>query len=565
MHWLSQLFAKPASRSRSHVRSFRPALEALEDRQLLATAPVLLAPSGWAAPVTVFTWAPQTNAAYYNFQIYNLNTKNNIAGPGLTQTSLALGSPLIVGDTYQWSVQVVDTLGTVSPWSTLTISVTNLTPPTLLGPSGPAEPQPVFTWSPLAGAVHYDIWVQNQITGQVIRNTNVSGTNWTPPTPLTQGSTYSWWVRGVDANAISGPWSAAVTFSESVLPAPTLSAPSGSAGLQPTLTWNAVVGADHYDIWLQDETSGQLIRDTTVPATSWVPPAPLTAHDNYTWWVRAIDPATYDGQWSTPLSFTAYAVAAPTLVGPSGSASTFANFRWNAVDGADHYDIWVQDMQTGQVQRDQQVLGTNWIAPNALKTGDTEQWWVRALNAADSAGPWSSSLTFTAFALPAPTLVAPTGSSTAVPTFSWSAVEGAAHYDIFVQDMQTGQVVRDQIVPGTTWTPITPLTQGHPYNWWVRALDNSGLASAWSASASFSVAALTAPVLASPTGSSAPLPTFSWNAVAGADHYDVWVQDTKTGQVLRDMTVAATTWVLSEPAQGWRQFQLVGPSRGQRQ
>jgi hypothetical protein len=548
---LSQWFPRSASpsRSKARFRSFRPGLEALEDRQLLTlTAPVLLAPLVSSSPTPTFSWTPVAGAATYHFLLNNLTTHAFLDGPGLVQTTLTLGAPLVVGDTYQWTVQAVDIFGNPGPWSTVAqVQVTNLTAPTLYGPSGPAAPRPLFSWSPLALADHYEIWVQNQNTGQVLDNTNVQAPSWTPDTPLAQGNVYVWWARGIDGNGTGGPWSSSLTFSESVLPPPTLIGPSGAALPQPTFSWNLVSGADHYDIWIEDLVTYQVIRDTNVGGTTWSPTTPLTPQDNYDWWARAVDPNGYNGQWSAALTFTAYVLPAPSLIGPTVSSATLPTFTWNAVSGADHYDIWVQDMRTGVVLRQTTVNGTTWAPAGPLAQGDPYSWWVRAVNNTDVAGSWSSSLSFTVATLAMPTLVGPSGTDSLLPTFTWNAALGADHYDIWVQDVRSGQVLRDQTVTGTSWLPAAPLTLGDSYRWWVRAVDSVNSPGPWSSSLIFVAYALPATSLIGPSGSSGPLPTFSWNAVAGADHFDIWVQDVRSGQALRDQSVATTTWVPPSP------------------
>src|SRR5947209_10182138 len=66
------------------------------------------------------------------------------------------------------------------------------------------------------------------------------------------------------------------------LDAPTPIGPSGSIqDAEPTFIWSAVTGADHYDVWVQDQTAGQLtvLRNHAVPGTSWVPTTPLKPGD----------------------------------------------------------------------------------------------------------------------------------------------------------------------------------------------------------------------------------------------------------------------------------------------
>jgi len=265
----------------------------------------------------------------------------------------------------------------------------------LIGPSGSASLLPTFTWNAVTGADHYDIWVQNVQTGQVLRNQNVTGTTWTPAGPLTPNAKYNWWVRAIDSVNSPGPWSATQTFTAYVLPTPTPIGPTGASTTLPTFSWNAVAGADHYDLWVQDAQTGQVLRNQNVAGTTWAPASPLIRGHGYTWWVRAVNNTGIAGAWSAGLSFTVPALALPTLIGPIGSASLLPTFTWNAVTGADHYDIWIQNVQTGQVLRNQNVTGTTWTPATSLTSGVKYNWWVRAIDSANSPGPWSATETFT--------------------------------------------------------------------------------------------------------------------------------------------------------------------------
>src|ERR1700694_5739895 len=63
------------------------------------------------------------------------------------------------------------------------------------------------------------------------------------------------------------------------------------------------------------------------------------------------------------------------------------------------------------------------------------------------------------------------------------------------------------------------------------------------------VIALATPAPISPKGAIAsPEPAFTWNAVSGADHYDVWVDDQTAAQaVLRNPGAVGSSWVPTTP------------------
>ena len=82
----------------------------------------------------------------------------------------------------------------------------------------------------------------------------------------------------------------------------------------------------------------------------------------------------------------------------------------------------------------------------------------------------------------APTPIGPAGSTTnASPPFSWNAVVGAAHYDLWVDGLVPvqAQIIRQQNVSTTVFTPTIALIKG-TYRFWVRAVNGQGETGAWS-------------------------------------------------------------------------------------
>jgi hypothetical protein len=324
--------------------------------------------------------------------------------------------------------------------------------------------------------------------------------------------------------------------------APILITPGGPiADVQPPFAWTAVAGADHYDLSINDNTTGQIqvIRDQNVPLTLFNPAAPLSLGHSYTWWVRAVSATGVPGPWSDGLTFN-ITLAAPALGAPTGSArNATPKFTWSAVPGATFYDLAVYNLATGQTLRNTQITGTSFTPTTPLAVG-TYDWWVRAYVPNVSTGPWSGTGTFTVAPLVAVSQIGPGGAiQTATPTLSWTAGAGANSYDVCLYDANTQSQVINRVTT-TSWTPSSSLVPGHQYQWWVRAVSNNGDMSGWSSGLTFTVAFLSAPMPLAPTGNlSTVMPTFTWSAAAGADYYEFVVADLATGQNVLRMTHVA--------------------------
>ena len=134
-----------------------------------------------------------------------------------------------------------------------------------------------------------------------------------------------------------------------------------------------------------------------------------------------------------------------------------------------------------------------------------------------------------------PTTISPTGITTdTTPTFTWQAIDGAANYDLWVDNLSTGvkQVVRVTVphvanAVNITYTRVATFPAGD-YRWWVQAIAASGAKSNWSVGRDFTVPV---PSIINPRGTltSTNLPLFTWNGVTQYVKYDLWVNNLTTG------------------------------------
>jgi hypothetical protein len=555
--------------------------------------PVLEGPSGSVSTETpTVSWDAVNGADHYDLYISDLTTGQSpvLRNQDVTGMTYTFGHSLTPGHSYRFWAKAYDSAGNASFWSSpMDFSVPALAAPVPAGPANMTTNEfPTFTWSAVSMANHYDLWVSdltvalssvqsNQDGGLssrtggaeqgVLRNPQIAGTSYTFDHPLVPGHSYRFWVRALDASNNAGPWSSAWDFSEAPLAVPVPVGPSGSSLTMPTFLWNPVNGVDHYDLWVNDLTTGQspVLRNQDFNGVLLLPfewytfGQPLTAGHSYRFWVRDVDSYGNASAWSNPMDFPVFALPAPAVNDPSFAGnSTTPTLSWSAVTGAMHYEVWVDNVTAGlsQVLWNANVADTTWTPKASLHRGDTYRIWVRAFDSAGNASAWSAAKDFSIAPLATPTLGSPHDTFNPVgvtttgpkPTFAWNAVAGASAYDLWVDDLTTGQsqVLRNMNITGTSYLPPQALAAGHNYRSWVRALDNLGDASAWSTPLDFTACALNAPVLGTPAGAyiGIALPVFTWSAVPGAGHYEIWVTQPNlpADKPLFGATVSSPTW-----------------------
>lgn len=257
--------------------------------------------------------------------------------------------------------------------------------------------------------------------------------------------------------------------------------------------------------------------------------------------------------------------AQPFDLSPGGTiADLTPTFSWSSIPGASRYDLWVNDLTSGQsgIIRNPNVSTNSFTPTTPLTAGHSYLWTVRAVNEDGVAGDWAGHIGFS-ITLGAPSLLAPADDATtadATPAFEWSAVASADHYDLWVNDLTTGQsgIIRNPNVSGTTYTPPGDLPGGHTFIWTVRAIRGDDSAGEWAPHRQFSVG-LGTPIVTAPTGGAVTdddTPTFDWTAVAGASHYDLWVNDQTTGQIgiIRQTQVIGTDFTPTVPLVGGHNY-----------
>jgi len=261
--------------------------------------------------------------------------------------------------------------------------------------------------------------------------------------------------------------------------------------------------------------------------------------------------------------------AAPSITAPTGTTqSQRPTFTWTASTGAVSYDVFIKNNATGaNPQVSVNVVGTTSYLPTADIGIGKFTVWVRAVSAAGTKSAWSVSRNFTVntSAVPAPMI---RNQFTSRPNVVWKDLPGAVKFDVWLEGTTAGQVssVILHNITGKSWQSATDLPLGQ-YRAWVRGLDASGLAAAWSSVVNFSV--VTAPTMTGPlTSTFSQRPQFTWNSVGSATKYEVQVKNLDTETLVVNQTnITATNWTPSSdlPAGNYRWWSIAANTnyRGQ--
>ena len=320
----------------------------------------------------------------------------------------------------------------------------------------------------------------------------------------------------------------------------------------PNYSWTLSQGASHYELQVDNLTAGidSFLFETPIVETSFVSPVALDEGE-YRVRVRAVSTTGDFSDWSEFRPFTVNVPTpaipdfiTPNPIGISTIESGTFEFDWTDVPNAASYNLWVTQVENaaGELTGDRVVFvrgltESNYQHHRAFEDG-VYRAWVQAEN---SVGETSSfSLTPVEFIVDAPPLervvvTSPTGTSeNTSPTFTWSNVEGAVRYELWVNNLTTGQsrVILETELTGLSFTPETPLEQGR-YRVWVRAFDVNGetseLANGYSLPVDFTIDIVTPgeTEVTGPVGDpvTTSRPTITWTTATNATSYQLWVNN----------------------------------------
>ena len=258
---------------------------------------------------------------------------------------------------------------------------------------------PTFSWNSVPGTTRYALYVLDTTANTVLINTTVVGNSYVATAGLTPGDSFSWYIGAVGTNGSGTVFNATpqnFTLAALAVPVPvnplsgTVLAATGYD--QPTFSWQAVTGANHYSIVVSDTTSGALIAYANVAGTTFTPATVMTPGDTFVWYVGAVgaNGMGIDYDVAAAPTFTLAPLAAPAPLGPiTGLIPATAGydqptFSWTAVTGTTHYALVVVDTTANAATTvplyNTSITGTSFVASAWLDAGHSFVWYVGAVS-----------------------------------------------------------------------------------------------------------------------------------------------------------------------------------------
>ena len=161
-------------------------------------------------------WNAVSGAAKY--EVYRARSKDGdyIKYSTVTGTSYTNTSYIEDGNTYYYKVRALKSDGTAGAWSSI-VSVTyraastgTLSAPTVTG-GNDAQGRPTLKWNTVTGAAKYEVYRARSKDGDYIKYSTVTGTSYTNISYIENGNTYYYKVRALKSDGTAGAWSSIVS------------------------------------------------------------------------------------------------------------------------------------------------------------------------------------------------------------------------------------------------------------------------------------------------------------------------------------------------------------------
>ncbi len=482
------------------------------------------------------SWNRLSETSRYEVWISRVATPGTAASRGTTEPGVTRFTPptSLTAGNYRVQVREVLANGTTRPWSDPQTFVIE-TKAIVLSVKSQISNRPLIEWDELAGAKKYEVWIAslNQPSRPAIRVTTATAVTSYRPTALPAGR-YQVWIRGIAQDDTPGEWSAAKVFQSRIAPVLQQDWSYLEIGFHVPYSWALEQGQElqAYEVWIDDPAKGLTPASSAVRTNFTSGNLTIKTIGTYRIWVRAIAPDGAVGAWSAPL--VVKVDVAPGQLNFNSADVTKPEVQWSSVAGAVGYDVRVTSKQDGSEILTARKISTGTLVTaykivKSLPIGNYEVT-VRAIAADGTVGSWSEPMTYNSTLAPELRPYQPRLGAEVM--LEWWPAENSGPIDVLVMNTRSKTIVLSgQASPGQ-YAATVDLPDGN-YRWWVMSTSHR----MWSLPGEFEVKRRTSFTNNTSFQTNTAV-TLTWDRIAAAHHYDVWVTDERGVLVYRNMSAA---------------------------
>ena len=221
------------------------------------------------------------------------------------------------------------------------------------------------------------------------------------------------------------------------------------------------------------------------------------------------------------------------------SSNGKAVLSWNAVKGADKYQIERAPDDVNFVKINTGTVKGTTYTDNSAKVDSVYYYRVKAIGTNGSYSKPSNEEHCT-IKCAVPSVTAGNNASTGKITLKWSAVSGAAKYEVYRADTKNGTYSLMYTTTSKSYTN-TSSNAGYTYYYKVRAISKNGNKSDFCKIVS-RTCDCAAPTVKGGNEASTGYVKLSWNKVYGASKYEIWRATSKNGTYTKLYTTSYTSY-----------------------
>jgi len=310
------------------------------------------------------------------------------------------------------------------------------------------------------------------------------------------------------------------------LQAPTVKVTNRASDGKPSLSWNAVEGAQEYQVWRSTTgKTGSFTRLITVEKTSHVH-AKAETGTKYYYKIRAVGADGVQSDFSNTVSRKSD-LAQPKIDAFARADNGKIKINWDKVTGAVKYQVYRATAKDGDYTLVKTTTDKSY-ADNNVTLNKLYYYKVRAVYSDTDCNSAFSEIDSARCILPQPTITLSTVDSSGKVKISWAKIANAANYEDSRTTKKDGSYTRIATTTNLSATDTTGAA-GTTYFYKIKAIhSNTNANSAYSAAKSRLVK-LAQPVVKASNIAASGKVHLEWAKVEGATGYQIYRATSKTG------------------------------------